>query len=152
VCIGPRPFGYVRTASGRLIPDQIEGPLVTELFRRRADGARIDFRDVKYSSLAGSRVQDLIRARRRSNESEMHFKKMRPRTRCCTRPSVAKAVAARTEVNATFGSGIGESAPDRAEALRRTEAETQIRRPGAAVLEGIPVPARIPFDRPDIAV
>jgi site-specific DNA recombinase len=47
VCIGPRPFGYLRTASGRLSPDPVEGPLVTELYRRRAAGARImDLRDL----------------------------------------------------------------------------------------------------------
>jgi DNA invertase Pin-like site-specific DNA recombinase len=46
VCIGPRPFGYRRTASGPLSPDPVEGPLVTELYRRRAAGARIvDLRD-----------------------------------------------------------------------------------------------------------
>jgi hypothetical protein len=71
---------------------------------------------------------------------------------CAEGTGVAEAVAARTEVNATFGSRIRESPPDRAEALRRTEVETEIRRPGAAVLEGIPVPARIPFDRSDMAV
>jgi hypothetical protein len=55
-------------------------------------------------------------------------------------------------VNATFGSAIRASAPDRAEALGRMEAGTEIRRLGAAVFEGFPLPARIPIDRPDLAV
>jgi Replication-relaxation len=65
---------------------------------------------------------------------------------------VAKAVAAPTEASATLGSGIRESAPGHAEDLGPTEAETEIRRPGASVLKGVPVPARIAIDRPDMAV
>jgi DNA invertase Pin-like site-specific DNA recombinase len=36
-----RPFGYRRTRGGRLVVDPREGPLVTEAFRLRADGASI---------------------------------------------------------------------------------------------------------------
>jgi DNA invertase Pin-like site-specific DNA recombinase len=36
---GTRPFGYRRGPSGRLEVDAIEGPILSELFRRRADGA-----------------------------------------------------------------------------------------------------------------
>jgi DNA invertase Pin-like site-specific DNA recombinase len=38
---GGRPFGYRRTSSGRLAVDPVEGPVVSELFRLRASGARI---------------------------------------------------------------------------------------------------------------
>ena len=65
---------------------------------------------------------------------------------------VAEPVAARTEANATLGPGTRESAPGNAEDLGRTEAESEIRRPRAAVVEGTPVPAGIPFDRADAAV
>jgi len=65
---------------------------------------------------------------------------------------VAEPVASRTGAKATLGSGIGEAAPGNADDLRRTQAETESRRPGAAVLEGIPVPATRPFERADTAV
>lgn len=39
VRIGPAPFGYLRRADGRLEVDPVRGPLVTEIFRRRAKGA-----------------------------------------------------------------------------------------------------------------
>jgi Resolvase, N terminal domain/Recombinase len=38
---GSRPFGYLRTASGRLAVHPREGPIVTEMFRRRAEGASL---------------------------------------------------------------------------------------------------------------
>lgn len=65
---------------------------------------------------------------------------------------VAKPVAAHTEAKATLGSSIRESVPGNADDLGRKEAESEVRRPGAAVLEGMPVPARIPFARADTAV
>jgi hypothetical protein len=65
---------------------------------------------------------------------------------------VAEPVPARTGANATPGSGSREVAPDIAEDLRRTQAETERRRPGAAVLEGTPVAATRPFERADTAV
>jgi Replication-relaxation len=65
---------------------------------------------------------------------------------------VAEPVAGRTGANATLVSGIREAAPGNAEDLRRTQAETERRRPGAAALEGIPVPATRPFERADTAV
>jgi DNA invertase Pin-like site-specific DNA recombinase len=39
VHIGPAPIGYRRRDDGRLIPDPRYGPVVTELFQRRAEGA-----------------------------------------------------------------------------------------------------------------
>jgi hypothetical protein len=36
-----RPVGYRRKRDGRLVVDPVEGPVVSELFRRRAEGARI---------------------------------------------------------------------------------------------------------------
>src|SRR5918999_4931609 len=41
VHIGLAPAGYRRRRNGRLVPDPSYGPVITELFRRRADGARI---------------------------------------------------------------------------------------------------------------
>ena len=41
VSIGAPPFGYKRRRDGRLIVDPITGPVVTELFRRRANGASL---------------------------------------------------------------------------------------------------------------
>jgi DNA invertase Pin-like site-specific DNA recombinase len=39
---GPRPpFGYRKTRAGRLRPHSVTGPIVTELYRRRADGEPI---------------------------------------------------------------------------------------------------------------
>ena len=47
VCIGVAPFGYRPPSDGRLAVDGAAGPLVTELFRRRADGASLgDLRDL----------------------------------------------------------------------------------------------------------
>jgi len=62
----------------------------------------------------------------------------------CT--GVAESVPARTETNATLGSGIGESAPGNAEDLGRTDAD------GATVVDGMPVPTGIPNNRPGMAV
>lgn len=39
--IAHTPFGYRKTSEGRLVVDPSTGPVVTDLFRRRADGARI---------------------------------------------------------------------------------------------------------------
>jgi hypothetical protein len=63
-----------------------------------------------------------------------------------------RAVAARAGANARPGSGSHEAAAGDAEDLRRTQAETERLRPGAAVLEGIPAPAARPFERADTAV
>jgi DNA invertase Pin-like site-specific DNA recombinase len=41
VHIGPAPIGYRRRDDGRLVPDPCYGRVVTELFRRRAEGAAI---------------------------------------------------------------------------------------------------------------
>jgi DNA invertase Pin-like site-specific DNA recombinase len=41
VCMSHRSFGYQRAANGRLRPDPVEGPLVSEIFDRRAAGASI---------------------------------------------------------------------------------------------------------------
>jgi DNA invertase Pin-like site-specific DNA recombinase len=37
----PAPFGYRRRASGRLAPDPVQGPIVAELFRLRANGVPV---------------------------------------------------------------------------------------------------------------
>ena len=53
VCIGVTPFGYRRRSDGRLAVDRTTGPLVTELFRLRADGASLgDLRDLLEASAA----------------------------------------------------------------------------------------------------
>jgi DNA invertase Pin-like site-specific DNA recombinase len=39
VHIGPAPIGYRRRDDGRLVPDPLYGPVITELFHRRAEGA-----------------------------------------------------------------------------------------------------------------
>lgn len=41
VCMGPAPTGYGKDPAGRLAPDGHAGPVITELFLRRADGATI---------------------------------------------------------------------------------------------------------------
>jgi hypothetical protein len=79
-------------------------------------------------------------------------KRARVTASCPEGAGVAEPVAARTEANATRGSGISESTPGNAEDLGRTEAESEIRRPGAAVVEDRSVPAGVPLDRADEAV
>jgi hypothetical protein len=63
---------------------------------------------------------------------------------------VAKPITADREGRATLGSNIRESLSGEAEDPGRTEAESDVLRTGAAVLEGMPVP-RVQLERADTA-
>jgi hypothetical protein len=55
VWVAGRPVGYRRKRDGRLAVDPVEGPVVSELFRRRAEGARlVDLR--RYAEETGVRT------------------------------------------------------------------------------------------------